>query len=1263
MKSQFLKIAGVKSEKAFYKKYPTEAAFFKAHPEAKKMANGGKQDKGQIQKLQQLTDFGNPPMAQAGGVYTENGRTLDPNNPADAARIEEIKVEMRAKEAELAGQKSGINNPQLQNSFGKAVTNSMLPYNPSGLLKGLNTPFDSSFKMGNLNTEGLKSLGVQQPTDFGKYIGNKGQSKRAIANSYGQMAANSQTGKPLSTGIKNPIGAAGKLKGADLFGKIDAFGKKAAPYVGAATDIIEGIGMIKQQKNALKQAKQDKALTDVFRQAAFSSPVDIEKRQYIRPEDYIYQPEQMFPSYGVGTNVLAQDGAMIGGNPTEIQNTFAPDTIYSDMGYEPLNDSDRLKAYYYGGKMTKAAGGFSAALNDGGFGEFMTEKGGEDILANLTSRTYGKRGPSAGNKIGAGVLGGIGTAFGGPVGGMIGKALGSVVGGLFDKTGKKIDALEGQSNQNVSDIMYSKAGVGLQNQYQSYMEDGGYVSHDWTPQVIATFGEHKLKDLLQPPNDADMLRAGGHLRSYTPPSAQAMYTGREQFAMGGDLKVHRGEAETMSYNPYLPDGGETIMFRGPSHDNGGMPIEYGSSPVEVEGGEPAVKLQDGTSGDSSLVVYGNLINPRTGRKFKKDAAETSKKEAKENKKINKASTGLDNLDVNSSFDKIALDTYKAIIDGGNMKLAQYAEEKMDDAAMQSAINDTAEEYSLIADDLAKGKVKPDASKDVTAKYGKSLPKAAKGANIDPTIKELMDLIKRKGIDFDITSTLRPGAKTPQGRDSGHASDKAADVVFPKLTDKAYEAIKADPEIVKFMMDNGLTAINEYDPDTLAATGGTGPHIHFGYDKGTDASDKFRKEVAALYGNPGDVKYGGVDPNKATYSKKGVQPGMIDYNELGQSPEKIFATEESYKTQWLPKVGQAFDDPKKAKEIIAQIENYTGPDAEDVKARLAKEKTIEGKIAVARRLGTDMKVGPYHNILNDVINRLEVPPAPTIPPANPPVDTPPIGVPPPKLTPPYDGLINTLLPYLRPSDAEPLDKQQLIPEMYSLISNDLEPVYAQKINPRLQQPYDISLQDQMNANQADFNSILRATGGDPAAASSLAAQKYAANSKVLGEQMRINQANKANIYNTNINTMNAADVANQIILDEQYVRQAKAKSNTKATTLAALESITDKYAQNKLANRTLATYENLYNYRYDPSFRAQNMNPLAKFNTPTVTTNIPVYDNNGNIVGYQRPDGSIPEGATPPYVAPGSRKTTATKEEKPKSAVSRNGSIVKALKNL
>ena len=41
MKAKFLKMAGVKSEKDFYKKYPTEESFFQAYPEAKKMAQGG----------------------------------------------------------------------------------------------------------------------------------------------------------------------------------------------------------------------------------------------------------------------------------------------------------------------------------------------------------------------------------------------------------------------------------------------------------------------------------------------------------------------------------------------------------------------------------------------------------------------------------------------------------------------------------------------------------------------------------------------------------------------------------------------------------------------------------------------------------------------------------------------------------------------------------------------------------------------------------------------------------------------------------------------------------------------------------------------------------------------------------------------------------------------------------------------------------------------------------------------------------------------
>ncbi len=99
---------------------------------------------------------------------------------------------------------------------------------------------------------------------------------------------------------------------------------KAIPVLGK---VIEGIQNIKAQKEKYREAKQQTALTDVMSQAAASRPVQQPRRQYVRPEDMIFQPEQMSPSYGVGTNVLAQDGAMIGGTPTEIQNIIMVNLI------------------------------------------------------------------------------------------------------------------------------------------------------------------------------------------------------------------------------------------------------------------------------------------------------------------------------------------------------------------------------------------------------------------------------------------------------------------------------------------------------------------------------------------------------------------------------------------------------------------------------------------------------------------------------------------------------------------------------------------------------------------------------------------------------------------------------------------------------------------------------------------------------------------------------------------------------------------------
>jgi hypothetical protein len=199
----------------------------------------------------------------------------------------------------------------------------------------------------------------------------------------------------------------------------------------------------------------------------------------------------------------------------------------------------------------------------------------------------------------------------------------------------------------------------------------------------------------------------------------------------------------------------------------------------------------------------------------------------------------------------------------------------------------------------------------------------------------------------------------------------------------------------------------------------------------------------------------------------------------------------------------------------------------------------------------------------------------------------------------------------------------------LSQNQVEPVWAQKLQPRLATPIDISLQDILNENRATLRRQQQLVGYNPAAQSQFAAAEYAANQKVLGEQFRMNQAEKQRVYEQNRNILNQYDVANLGILDKQYERQAQALSKTKATTQAALNSMASKIAQNKLDNRTLQVYENLYNYRYDPNFRAQNFQ-LAQFSIPTV----------------------------------GSTSTSSSKTAKSgKKVEERNSSIVKALKNI
>jgi len=1072
MKDQMLKIAKVKSEKEFYKKYPTEEAFMKAHGKAfKKAAMGAKMVETQ---LNQLTDFGNPPKAQVGKMV--GGDNLNPKlNPVgfnelltNAKAVNAgISAEQQQKQDDIAALEAKNNPPeQSDGGFGNMVSGIANQFLGEG---GESGDIVDDLPIHKYGGELYKYQGGGGLTGLGNAIGGAFQKQGGLGSGLVDMFSGTKgTGKGMieaSQSMFKGVGLKGGLKTLGTSEGLKTAGKAAGVgLLNAAPQILQGIGQMKEQKANIKKADQTAQISGLTAQAAESQP-QLQKRRYVRPEDALVQPGQLGNPQGAGTNYLAQNGKSIGGNPTEIQNTYnSPLDIYSDLGFTPLNDNN-VKQYAYGGNLNKAE-----------FGEYFQNSGQASI--------------------GKGVGSAVGSIFG-PVGGMVGGFLGGVAGNALGgaKDARELQKYQNQNLANLDRSAWAQGAQNIQSTYSSFMEDGGWVSNEWQPQVIAKFGEHDVKDLLKPPYDADMLRSGGHLAQvgYTAPSAEAMFTGRPelkpltmeyggQMAMGGDLQVHRGKAETMSYNPYLPGDGETVMFRGPSHDNGGMPVSYGENGVEVEGGEPAVKLQDGGK-DENLVVFGNMAIPKygvaeigddkaKGKKFKNYIADLSKTEAKQNKIIDKSIKLVNSLKNDNPFDQLSMNASRANLLGANMKLKDIADKKQKAAVVQNAILDTAKEFGVESDGLAKGKLKP--IKDpLIGKDGLKLKKAQSGVTWHPDWEDVSD--------YEEPQTLN----------------------------------NADLEMIKRGMSK-----------------------------------------------PGFMGEG-----------SNILPEVVVTGKRNSKLPKGEIIKRETNLMGLPPV------------------NFTGKPLDLQMAKLDNKK--KGKFDWETAIKT---------------------------------------------------LASGLGDYFRPSTSNPLEGSQLMGEMYALGNNQVDPVYAQTYQPMLDNAYDISLQDQINSIDSQARAAIRAAGQDPSAQAYIMSQAADLKNKVLGEQMRINQANKAQVYQANRAAINDSVLKNIGILDTQQVRQSQAKSATKAQTIEALKSIGDKIAQNKLETRNINTMENLYNYRFGQNDRVYNANNPYFFNTPTVgSTNV------DGLSEYEK-----------------AKAITNAYEKKAKGLgkeESRNGSIVKALKNI
>ena len=1213
LKQQMLEMSGL-SEKEFYNVYDTEEKF---------MAKFGKR----VKKLQMGDQIGkvstNSSLPLSLTPYLENVQrsvfgTTQREQEEKALKLAQIEASKNAgaKQSDTGGIDIGqimsiaaMVGAKNGRKLKKAQTGENLPFEEG--MSGETQEYTSGWAP---NTSSFKfqpnQFDANAPISIGDMMGNS-----SVPNLQGMPAQN----------IPNPgFNAADALYEHTPVGEQKKSPLSSLPFIGK---IAQGVEAFNDEQDNAKRLKGEKNVTGLMTRAA-AIQEKLPPHQYWRPEDLRMTGDEFFPTHGVGTNVLARNGG-------EIQNTYTPNTMYTQLGYPQAQD------------------GLTAAMNSG-----MSDK-----LSNIASSQFDF---NAGTQLGGGIGSLAGAAFGIPGLDVVGSALGGAIDDAWGPAGKIKKEQQGIDN-NINSMAFGQGMKGFHNQHRGMFEDGGWMNPEYNPQVITKFGDLSAQDYEK---FAHQLRTGGNLR-------------QNQMAMGGDLQVERGEAQPYSYNPYLPEGGETVMFRGPSHAEGGMPISYGNNPVEVEGGEPATKLQDG-GGASDLVVFGNLQIPKGGKemigdinangKFKTYIANLSKKENRQNKFIEDSTIKIGAIDVRDPFDRLTFNSLKRNIEGANMKLQSFAENKQNAAHLQSAINDTAGEFGLVADDLAKGKIKTDKTKlQEYAEFGKGIPKAQNGgtgSKWGEGDREYSLWKNQNRISTDTPETRERFEAYKKHEETVNALDKDWGLYKKWIAYKypnsgnTQEGTRGPSKVVSY--DDFKDKVYQYGIEKAWH-----PEFRDWYNKNIrkTASTSPPKTTTEQTTEPLqtiNISSGNTRSNQSTstrteggYTSKyglsawlgNTRPG----DPYGMRTKSDFTTQEW--DQVADNLGFKGYGNKEFQEFL-----LTNPQAEPLIQKRHQE-LYHTSPFIDNKLGHGWEAPELKNIskwrpnskstsVEDLSKGLQ--PLTTIGPRTP---APEAVTTIPKTTINPWAMVNNLLPYIRPSDAEELDPRQLMGEMYALSNNQIEPVQAQSYHPQLGVPYDISMQDIRNQNQADYRSSQRTAGYNPAAQAALDAQKYTANEKVTGEEFRMNQGMKDKVYGENRATINDAQLKNLQMYDTQATRQAEAKSNTKAVAQAALSSISNKFLQNQLQNKQLQTYENLYNYRYDDKGRIWNWNGPAQINTqgnatsPNTIANMPA---NRQVLYEYDPT----KGGYTPY-----NMTSKAVPPTPKPSKSKNGAIVKAIKNL
>ena len=1132
MKAEFLKIAGVKSEADFYKKFPSEDAFMAKHGKAVKKLMVKKANIGALIPNKQ-TPTGNKKPKRIDDAFLYDSVAGMTGKESYDEMMARMKAEAEA--AAAAGQQSGGGGgggmggmmamlPQVMSMMGGAEGAGGAAGAAGGGGAG-----DMGAMMSGMGGMMQKGGNVEKFTPHMMYDPKTKKGKKAMTykehlalkkKGWGHDAPKAMGGFGGGSGGATTGGGGGFMQGASDVFNSSAVQDWGIPIVG---DVMKISDQLKQQKETEAGAKQNRIVSELALRASKTEPEKID-REYVRPEDFSNTGEEFFPVYGVGTNVLAKHGGAYkaqGGG------------MFNDQGYSPIINVNQQKVFGQGGVLgsnsylvPRAQGGFnmSGVSYGGGAGGAIGNKLGDMVGFNN----------DAGSQIGGTIGGTIGSAFG-PIGSAVGSFIGSGVGDLVDRSDRRTRIDNERSEKATKEMAYGAIGPQVQAGLASHVREGGNVSSN--------------------PSMLDTMKMGGELKT-----------------------LWGGEAETVSYNPYA--GGESIEFKGNSHDyrdpktgQTGIGVAYGQESVanneaivEVEN-EPAQQLKDG-GGAENLVVYGDLKIPEEfiseigddrakGKKFKNYVEELNKDEKKINKKmVTAADLGLESN--NTVFGQLERSSADAILKGSDMKLKAIADKKMILADLQSALNDTFDEFEIKGNDfISKDNIvnDPERSMNNMAKSGIEIKPENKGKFTAWAKEKGMSVSAAANKVMANTDGYSPGVVKMANFAKNFAKNGAG---VPKAQG-GFETNELGGDDVGMTIEEALAAgfiLNEVTGEYEKSNGETVVPT----DSETDALDEVRPgqgrdEGTGLFGNTTVKQY--EDAKKAN--------PWFDWENFDP---KNKAEVKRYQKEFNKRAEEAGSDKRIT--VDGDFGEQT-TSARFTPAAPGEEPEVE--VAKIREEPTVTET--------TTIQPQRIPFLPNF----------------------IDGDVNN-----------ELNPDQLLAEKYAMATNQYQPVPAQGYQPNLRVPYDISLQDAKNDVIAQSRAMQRNPGiqNNPAAAALMAAPTYKALNEINAEEFRANQAMKDMVYSGNQQTLNEAKLKNLQIFDTQAQRQAQGVANTRTQNIDILKSISDKYSKNRRENMLERVYNNMY-----PSYK---FNQQGDANTTGAGSNlyVPGYGMTGGIPGLATP---------------------------------------------